>query len=46
MIYNQKNNLEKITFKINLNPGLKSEYKKRHDKIWPELVSQLKDVED
>lgn len=25
-----------------LNDGMKAEYKKRHDEIWPELVSLLK----
>jgi len=29
---------------MHLNPGCKEEYKKRHDKIWPELVSLLKEA--
>ena len=27
-----------------LNPGMQAEYKKRHDEIWPELVSLLKEA--
>ena len=27
---------------MKLNPGMKAEYKKRHDEIWPELVALLK----
>ena len=42
---NKKNeNLEKIAFTMNLKPGFKSEYKKRHDEIWPELVSLLRET--
>ena len=37
-------NLEKIAFTMNLKPGFKSEYKKRHDEIWPELVSLLRET--
>ena len=29
--------MEKIAFVMQLNPGQKEEYKKRHDEIWPEL---------
>ena len=32
---------EKYAFKMQLNPGMKAEYKKRHDEIWPELVVLL-----
>lgn len=28
-------------FKMQLNPGCESEYQKRHDAIWPELVDLL-----
>ena len=35
---------EKYAFKMQLNPGKLAEYKKRHDKIWPELVTLLKDA--
>lgn len=32
--------MENIAFKMKIYPGFESEYKKRHDEIWPEL-SQL-----
>ncbi|HTV67700.1 MAG TPA: L-rhamnose mutarotase, partial [Rhizobiaceae bacterium] len=35
---------EKYAFKMKLNPGMKAEYKKRHDEIFPELVALLKDA--
>lgn len=33
--------MEKIAFTMQLNPGQKEEYKKRHDELWPELKSLL-----
>ncbi len=33
---------EKYAFKMQLNPGMKAEYKRRHDEIWPALVALLK----
>ena len=36
--------MEKYAFKMHLNPGCKDEYKKRHDEIWPDLVTLLKDA--
>lgn len=33
----------KIAFAMKLKPGWASEYKKRHDEIWPELSQLLKD---
>ena len=36
--------MEKIAFKMMLNPGQASEYKKRHDDIWPELADLLKEA--
>ncbi len=33
---------EKYAFKMKLNPGMKAEYKRRHDEIWPSLVVLLK----
>lgn len=36
--------MEKIAFKMMLNPGQVSEYKKRHDEIWPALSALLKDA--
>jgi L-rhamnose mutarotase len=35
---------EKYAFRMKLNPGMKAEYIKRHDEIWPELVQLLKDA--
>ena len=35
---------EKFAFKMRLNPGMKAEYIKRHDEIWPELVTLLRDA--
>ncbi|MGF9764368.1 L-rhamnose mutarotase [Microvirga sp. 0TCS3.31] len=39
---------EKYAFKMQLNPGMEEEYRRRHDEIWPELVRLLKEagVED
>jgi L-rhamnose mutarotase len=39
---------EKHAFKMQLNPGMEDEYRRRHDEIWPELAELLKDagVED
>ena len=31
-------------FKMKLKPGFESEYKKRHDEIWPELSQLLSDT--
>ncbi|XOV91040.1 MAG: L-rhamnose mutarotase [Bacteroidota bacterium] len=33
-----------LAFKMYLNEGQKQEYKKRHDEIWPELESLLKEA--
>jgi L-rhamnose mutarotase len=40
--------MEKIAFKMKLFDGSEEEYKKRHDAIWPELKTLLKEtgVED
>ena len=35
---------EKYAFKMKLNPGMKAEYSRRHDEIWPELVALLKEA--
>ena len=42
------NTREKYAFKMQLNPGMEKEYRRRHDEIWPELVELLKEagVED
>lgn len=34
--------MEQIAFRMQLNLGAAAEYKRRHDAIWPELVSLLK----
>jgi len=36
--------MEKFAFKMQLNPGCKDEYRKRHDEIWPELVTLLREA--
>lgn len=35
--------MQRLAFKMKLNPGQKEAYKKRHDQIWPELKELLKD---
>ncbi|SRR6266576_1806808 len=34
--------MKRIAFKMQLNKGFEVEYKKRHDKLWPELKELLK----
>ncbi|PUB13229.1 L-rhamnose mutarotase [Yoonia sediminilitoris] len=36
--------MEKFAFKMQLNPGCRAEYIKRHDEIWPELLALLKEA--
>jgi len=36
--------MEQIAFRMQLNPGQAAEYARRHDEIWPELVSLLKEA--
>ena len=36
--------MERQAFKMKLRPGMKDEYKKRHDEIWPELKRLLSDA--
>lgn len=36
--------MQPYAFKMKLKPGNKAEYKKRHDKIWPELEKALVDA--
>jgi L-rhamnose mutarotase len=36
--------IEKYAFRMKLNPGMKAEYKRRHDEIWPELIALLKEA--
>jgi len=35
--------MKRVAFKMYLNEGMKQEYRKRHDEIWPELEKLLKD---
>ena len=34
--------MKHISFKMKLKPGMKEEYKKRHDNLWPELKVLIK----
>lgn len=36
--------MQRLAFKMRLNPGQKEEYIKRHDEIWPELQQLLKEA--
>ena len=36
--------MQKYAFRMQLNPGMADEYRRRHDAIWPELVALLKDA--
>jgi len=36
--------MEKYAFRMTLNPGMTDEYRRRHDAIWPELVTLLRDA--
>jgi L-rhamnose mutarotase len=36
--------MERVAFKMHLEKGMREEYKKRHDAIWPELKQLLKDA--
>ena len=33
--------MKRAAFKMKLKPGFEKEYKRRHDEIWPELISKL-----
>lgn len=35
--------MKRVAFKMQLYPGYREEYQKRHDAIWPELVYLLKE---
>jgi L-rhamnose mutarotase len=34
--------MQKYAFRMQLNPGMEDEYRRRHDAIWPELVDLLR----
>ena len=36
--------MERVCFRFEIYPGQEAEYKRRHDEIWPELVSAIKDA--
>ncbi len=36
--------MKRVAFKMKLHAGMEAEYQKRHDEIWPELVSLLKNT--
>lgn len=36
--------LERYAFRMRLKPGMKTEYKARHDAIWPGLVTLLREA--
>lgn len=36
--------MKQVAFTMKLYPGFASEYEKRHDEIWPELVALLKEA--
>lgn len=36
--------MQKYAFRMRLNPGQRDAYKRRHDEIWPDLVSLLRDA--
>lgn len=36
--------MQKYAFKMKLADGMEAEYRKRHDEIWPELVTLLKEA--
>ena len=33
---------ERIAFRMNLTPGQAAEYKRRHDNLWPEMITALR----
>lgn len=36
--------MQRHAFKMQLNPGMEAEYIRRHDAIWPDLVTLLRDA--
>ena len=34
--------MKREAFKMQLKPGFEEEYKKRHDKVWPDILAELK----
>jgi L-rhamnose mutarotase len=36
--------MQRLAFKLKLNPGQEAEYQRRHDALWPELEQLLKET--
>ncbi|MFN3275693.1 MAG: L-rhamnose mutarotase [Paracoccus sp. (in: a-proteobacteria)] len=36
--------MQKYAFRMTLNPGMADEYRRRHDAIWPELATLLREA--
>ena len=36
--------MERFAWKGRIKPGMKEEYKRRHDEIWPEMLALLKEA--
>ena len=36
--------MQRYAFKMKLKPGFESEYKRRHDALWPELAAALREA--
>ena len=36
--------MERVTWKARIKPGMKAEYVKRHDEIWPEMTALLNEA--
>lgn len=34
--------MKRVAFKMKMTPGMKEEYKRRHDEIWPEIAELIK----
>jgi len=34
--------MQRVAFKMKMLPGMKAEYKKRHDEVWPEIAELIK----
>jgi L-rhamnose mutarotase len=34
--------MQRVAFKMKMTPGMKAEYKKRHNEIWPEIAELIK----
>ncbi len=34
--------MERVAFRMQLKPGMRAEYRQRHDAIWPDLVAALR----